>query len=264
MLVNGPFAAGHPYEVPGNQLRCVLEMQNCYDIENAYSASVHVAFLRVRTDEDLIKFTKRWGPLHVFKQDRQEIILPVAWFWSRQRTLSAFISLIDAIKSREREKDALIEYANAKSEDDKLRLPYVGGESFSASFRRFFPVSESDISGSIRNAELNSVRQAAISEIQIISIPCKACFEVLVARKPEVIARWKIDTLEDALQWMVWRDFARGQPVSYCRECGSAFIPESKHPRKYCSPDCGHKVAARKWAKDKRAENKRSRRRKAG
>ena len=51
-------------------------------------------------------------------------------------------------------------------------------------------------------------------------------------------------------------DLLRRQPVSYCEECNKAFCPENKHERKYCSPECGHKVAARKWARNKRKQGR--------
>jgi hypothetical protein len=56
-----------------------------------------------------------------------------------------------------------------------------------------------------------------------------------------------ITSLEDAIEWMLWHDLAGRRPLTFCHECRGAFIPESAHQRKYCSPECGHRVAARNW-----------------
>jgi hypothetical protein len=81
---------------------------------------------------------------------------------------------------------------------------------------------------------------------------CSAGFDVRVSRRPHVIAIWKLRNLEDALQWMVWRDEWAEQPLQYCVECNDPFRPDTKHRRKYCSFECAHKVAARNWARQKR------------
>ena len=67
-----------------------------------------------------------------------------------------------------------------------------------------------------------------------------------------VEAQFKLENLQGALEWMIWFDEFRHLPLQFCSECNTPFQAEYRHTRKYCSPECGHRVAAREWARKKR------------
>jgi hypothetical protein len=241
--------------IRGGLLHCGLNLKDLYNLTDAYSDHPHVSFLRMQTEEDLRNFTLMWGPLVRSDFSRGEIKTPVAWCWSYQRRLAALVKLSNAIRNREKERAALEEFVTAEWEHEGL---------FSLDARncwslfilaRFFPAGQ-DPMASLRDAEMRTVRVAAIGMIRATPVvACSASFDVKLARRPEIVARWTIDTLDNALRWMAWRDEWRGQPLSYCAECDEAFCPASKHRRKYCSYKCGHKVAARRWARKRRSEH---------
>ena len=42
-------------------------------------------------------------------------------------------------------------------------------------------------------------------------------------------------------------DVFQERPLVFCKECSQAFRPVTAHVRKFCSEECGHRVAARNW-----------------
>lgn len=243
--------------IQDGRLHCRLDPQNLYSLDEAYSTQPHLLFLRMRTEGDLRDFTCRWGPLFYFDPDLTSDVSPVAWYWSRQHWLSALVKLVNAVRERHGERDALEKYVTADYEDQDVRFPEVKVPPTNA-VMHLLPAA-SDLSAAriaIGNADVRAIREAASEVVRQASVlVCSAGFDVRSTR-PRVVARWKIDSLDGALRWMVWRDEWRGQPLSYCAECHGVFSPKSKHRRKYCSQECGHRVAARKWAKDKRRKTR--------
>ena len=236
-------------------LRGGLDIRRQYSLADAYSGSPHVSFLNMRTDKDLEAFTARWGPLLPADPALGEFAVPAALYWWFQHRLSAFVKLINAVRSREREQSALEEFIAAECElEELLSLPesWVGYH-----LGPFFPEADDPLAA-LRVAELKKVREVAVGMIRNTPlVVCVPGFDVDVGlRGPKIIARWTINTLETALRWMVWRDEWRGQPMLYCSECRRAYVPESKHKTKYCSPACAHRVAAREWARNRRQEDK--------
>jgi hypothetical protein len=122
-----------------------------------------------------------------------------------------------------------------------------------------FPGAEDPLAA-LQEADVSVARAAAAKMLrQTPLVVCSAGFDVRRGRgrEPEVVARWRMDTLDDALRWMVWRDVECKQPISSCPECGKMFRPDSKRWMKYCSYACAHRVAARLSARKQRAKSKR-------
>lgn len=250
VLAPGAWPRCRSVMIRGEELHCDVDWQHLYHLEDAYSAQPHVAFLKIRTDEDLRAFTQKWGPLVLPSSPGSEVTLPVRQSWSRQRRLAAFIGLVRSVRDGENEREALEEFLTAESETWGI----TKGISL-VILSRFFPAltdGRGAMPDVIREAELKTIRAAVAAEIREAPLPGSPGFDVRLRRPGEVVARWKIDTLQDALRWMVWRDEWAGRPLTYCTECNTPFCPKTKHRRKYCSFECAHKVAARNWARQKR------------
>ena len=252
--------------IQNGQLHCGLDFQSSYNLADAYSAQPHILFLRMRTDQDLRDFTRRWGPLFGFNPETASDATSVAWYWSSQRCLSALIRLINAVTNGDEERDALEEFVTAKFEQEEMRFP--GLEPPPAPVVMHLLSAAQDLSAAveaIRQAELRAVRAAATSVIRDTPVvTCGAGFDVEVSRRSsKVAARWKIDTLDGALRWMVWRDQAHGQPV-LLRGVQHGFLPRQQAQEKVLLPECAHRVAAREWARVKRKRAKESKSKKRG
>jgi hypothetical protein len=61
-----------------------------------------------------------------------------------------------------------------------------------------------------------------------------------------------VTSLEDALHWMVWQDVFQNHPFQFCAECRKLFQPDTRHEKKFCSPECAHRKTGREWQKRKR------------
>jgi len=242
-------------EVREGTLLCVLDWDNQYDLESAYSNRPHLSFLQLRTDDELRHFTLRWGPLNLVRSARSEIRVSVVEFWSEQRLLSALLRLVNAVRNRTNERDAVAAFVTADRKANELAFepdpPFVR-----SILGKFFPAA-SDFVEAVHEADIGTVRDAAAEIVRRHTmVVASAGFDVKPGRKPEIVARLQMLNLLEALKWMVWRDEWRGQPLAYCPECDKAFGPRSKHAKKYCSPECAHKVAARDWARRQSASKK--------
>jgi hypothetical protein len=231
--------------IEGGRLWCTPDLSRLYNLGEAYADQPHISFLQMRTEEDLKRFTLRWGPL-----DGLEALdgrgKPLDWYWSVQGRLSALVKLMESIESRSGEREALeksyvAEFKGKSELDERLKAIRLS----------VWPsIDDSSATAIIRTAELAEVRKAAAYIVRGTSVFLQAGFEIRGGNK--VVAAWKLHSLIGALGWMVWCDQWHGQPVSYCQECAKVFRPDSKHPRKYCSTACAHRVASRNWARQKR------------
>jgi hypothetical protein len=67
-----------------------------------------------------------------------------------------------------------------------------------------------------------------------------------------VSASFNINSLEEALHWMVWQDVFQNHPFLFCEECRALFQPDSQHEKKYCSTGCARRKASRDYERRKR------------
>ena len=52
-------------EIEDGNFVCDLDWTRTYDLEKAYSKDSHLQFLNCANDEDLLRFTRAWGPLYL-------------------------------------------------------------------------------------------------------------------------------------------------------------------------------------------------------
>lgn len=242
------------------QLQCHLAFERTYKLLEAYRSGLHLRFLECDSDQQLVSFLKSWGPLYAewltLWETRDSVSIPLSRCRAEQRGLRALIGLLTAFKRSAGERAALQEYIEAEYELQFNSLAPSYDPSAVWLLKSTFRI-EASVSEWAQSSNLPMVRSATMVALQ--NVPFMVGASLTCNRKagrPQVEARWNVDTLEAALRWMVWQDEAIGRPTLCCEECRKVFRADSAHVRKYCSYECGHRVAARKWQKAKRERDK--------
>ena len=101
---------------------------------------------------------------------------------------------------------------------------------------------------------------AVVPDLSVLSLAPLRFFIDRDGRRDVVRAELGLDSLSEALQWMVWQDYFQKRPYRFCEECGSVFGMRNRHERKFCPGSCAHNNAAResyrrKHPKRERREN---------
>ena len=248
-------------ELQGEWLEYVLDVDRKYD---PHHAQCHVRFLNLRTDDDLVGFTRVWGPLmteDVWRRGNEfGGKTRRSLYWAFQAALKAQLELDQGFRFRDKEglETALLKYITAAD----------GWASTSA--RRKVAPKARELSrlytGQDRNPQ-DWIPKANISRLREVAAWCLGYFSLefrLSATwqdgKPQIAWEPYIPTLAQAIQWEVWNSLTGARPLTICEECRTVFAPDSAHPRKFCSYPCAHRVAIRLWRKRKaKGESKRKR-----
>ncbi len=255
--VNGYWPRCRTVEIRENRLVCVLDDERrSYYLTDTYRYAPHSQFLNLKNDLDLVRFVCTWGPLYfVHENGRSEPVGEIETYWKFQRWLRAAARLVQALERSRSERESLLEFLNA----DRA---WAGDDFLTDALNKLFSVPK-DPEQWIPQASESLVRKVVpfcIESSLNVSATLRATRR---GRRAEVTARWRVETLKDALEWMLWYDVFRERPLVFCRECGTSFQPRTAHLREFCSPECGHRVAARDYASRRRAAQKRLRPRKA-
>lgn len=238
-------------ELQGEWLAYVLDEDRRYD---PHRAQCHVRFLNLRTDEDLVGFTRVWGPLlteDVWRRGnefggktRRSLC------WAFQAALTAQLELVQSFRSHDRKalEAGLLKYVTA-----------ADGWSSTITLRKVTPKA-TELSRLYTGHDRNPhdwIPQANISRLREVAAWCLGYFSLdfrLSATwqdgKPQMAWEPYIATLSQAIQWEVWNSLTGARPLTICEECRTVFAPDSAHPRKFCSYPCAHRVAMRMWRKD--------------
>lgn len=223
-------------QVDGDRLVCALDWERQYDLVRVYRYRPHIAFLNLKTDDDLVRFVLWWGPLWLYGPSGE----PEGGkqrYWAFHRKLKALVNLIQAFKSRDTvaRRATIQEYADAQNDDPRKLREFVYSSKAGDDRRWILRASP---------RELRAVAEFCIATCFTVT-SCLVC--TWRDDRAEIGWAYAITSLEKAIEWMLWHDLAGRRPLTFCHECRSAFIPDSAHQRKYCSPECGHRVAARNW-----------------
>lgn len=248
-------------QLVNGQLQCYLAFERTYKLLEAYRSGLHTRFLECDSDQQLVSFLKSWGPLYAERvtlwETRDSVFIPLNRCRAEQRGLRALIGLLSAFKGSAGERAALQEYIEAEYARQVNSPVGSSDEPFAVWLLRSTFRIEANVSEWVRSSNLSIVRSATM--VALHNVPFMIGASLSCSRRagrPQVEARWNVDTLEDALRWMIWQDEAIGRPTLVCEECRKVFRADSAHVRKYCSHECGHRVAARKWQKSKREREK--------
>jgi hypothetical protein len=56
---------------------------------------------------------------------------------------------------------------------------------------------------------------------------------------------------------LIFLDEWKDHPLHQCDDCGRLFRSDTRHPRRYCSPECARRVSSREYKRSIRAKQKR-------
>jgi len=125
---------------------------------------------------------------------------------------------------------------------EKPRFPYPAADGFSVAWGSASAVWPETIDR-LEHEELGLVRDLTKMALEFTNLVMGGTLKCRRKQgKPHVEACFTFRSLRDALEWMVWQDEYRRSPIQFCQECNGVFRTTSAHPRKYCSPVCGHRV----------------------
>ena len=229
---------------------CDLDWGHKYDLADK-RAQLHVRFLNLKNDEDLMRFIGAWGPL--WQTTPAQVVTPRAYLWAFQKRLKAGLGLVQSARFNDATSltGAILAYVAADDEEyvqGPLRQP--GGWSTTA-----INVSMLHEVGGLRhpkewipNAPLRVLRKVATECFSgKLSFNLRGAWEGGRLRHTWTPALY---TLAQAIELELWNSLTGVRPVTICDECRTAFSPDSAHSRKFCSYKCAHRVAMRLWRKN--------------
>jgi hypothetical protein len=214
----------------------------------------HLQFIGCDADEQLLRFVKAWGPLTLSGEDLQRGFCynSIEGYRVFQSRLKAIVGLLGSFKSNEQGRESLQAFIRAEFEWNRFL-----GHSPETDFVIVGLKSRHNITGDVFNwvveaqpADLWSAIAFVVQTAPLGTTPSLRCTRR--SGKPIVKAHWNVDSLEQALSWMVWYDEFTQNPLICCHACRKVFRPQTAHVRKYCSYDCAHRVAAREWQRKQR------------
>lgn len=253
--------------VAGDHLVCVLDFAHTYKFTGAYRYAPHTQFLNLKTDEDLARFVRTWGPLYMVNDKGQsEPLSDISVYRRFQAWFGALVKLAYTFEQprpeQESLRESLREFVSAEKEWSgnnmgimAINLLYSVPQDH-RSMRAQRRVAAQDPDRWIPKADEAVIRQAAAFCIESslhVSVGIRATVRT---RQCEVRAGPEVRTLLDALKWMYWQDLSMRRPVLCCPECRTFFSPTTAHAQKFCTYECAHRVAARNCARKRRAAHR--------
>lgn len=247
----------------GNHLIYAVDWKHSYDLADN-RAQLHIRFLNLKTDQDLVGFVRTWGPLWqvtLTNTGEKEMSVVRSTCWAFQRKLKAELGLAQNGRFNDAAglKAAILEYVAA--DDECYQQGPIGkpGEAGSAAFFLSLLYSRCtgiDVSRPKVPHPKEWIPKAPLSVLRSVAAHClpgSFSFALHAAWKGgRLHYSWKPDeflNLEQAIEMELFNDLIGVRPVTICDECRTVFLPESAHLRKFCSRRCAHRVAMRMWRK---------------
>jgi hypothetical protein len=233
-------------ELQGEWLSFVLDVDRRYD---PHRAECHLRFLNLRTDENLVRFTRLWGPLmteDVWRRGNEfGGKTRCSLYWAFQAALTAQLELVQSFRFRNKEglETALLKYITAADGwSSTITLRKVA--STARELSRLYTGHDCNPQDWIPKANISRLREVAAWCLGYFSLEFRLS-ATWQAGKPQMAWEPYTPTLAQAIQWEVWNSLTGARPVTICEECRTVFAPDSAHPRKFCSYPCAHRVAMR-------------------
>lgn len=263
--VKGP-SGGYSYrcsrvEFVGDTVKWELNPQSRYSFFEAYVKKPHLQFIEAKDDDALRDFVRAWGPLYFSVPWESEWgnSHPIENYHNERDKLIASVQLLASVEKRQRQRYALTQWLETQrrlASDDvslysirqTLQLPGDPISGFDYGFRNWLEGATSK--------QIEAVILALVPQLSVLSIAPLRFFVERVGRRNVVRAELGLDSLSEALHWMVWQDFFQKRPYRFCEECGAVFGMRGGYKRKYCVGSCAHRKAARESYQRKRDERK--------
>jgi hypothetical protein len=226
-----------------------------YSLLEAYQKAPHRQLATATDDEQLRAFVKAWGPLR-WSLNAWSGSDPIANYRNERDRLEAIVKVLAAVAQPVTQRDVLLDLVRLSARDSVFEFIMTG-------LRNIFPIPGKCPAGFDPNIQ-PWIEGATQSDVQK-AIEHLACNLPLMRLGPTftvvkeggrsvVRASLGIDTLGQALEWMIWQDIFQERRFQFCERCRKLFIPDSRHAMKFCDERCAHLEAARKYAQRKRGK----------
>lgn len=240
-------------EIENGHVVCDLDWTRTYDLEKAYPKDPHIQFLNCANDEDILRFTRAWGPLYLRSTGGPDD----EWQTGRvRRSLAesrAFLrrfrgvkGILEAAKGNVDEREALAEFLAADEEAFRLGTQYKPDDLPHQQYSlKLWLRIKGSIFDWVQTAPIVPIRQALKFCVEAeVTMPWLGGVRVVPYKgRTKVIPTYRLSSLEDALGWMIWLDEWNTNPPTVCPACHTVFRALSHHKMKYCSYRCAHRIA---------------------
>lgn len=242
-------------EMRDRNLVCQLDLSRTYDLEAAYPKDPHIQFLNCSTDEDLRRFTRAWGPLYLRRGGPDDelqkglVVRPVGEYRADARRFRGVKGILEAAKGNGDERETLREFLTADEEESKFSPLYKPDEPPFVQFSLKLCLGiEGSIFNWIETGTIIGIRNALKYCVEAeVTVPWPGGVRVVpYGGRTKVVPSYRLGTLRDALQWMMWFDEWNTNPPTACPACHAVFRPTRRN-KKYCTYNCAHRSAMQSY-----------------
>ncbi len=226
-----------------------------YDLVGAYAKEPHIKFMNCDKDVDFERFVSAWGPLLLFPEtlERGWAVVQLRDYRARRDLLRAVTRIMSACKGLQDKRESLVEFFTAIV---NMVAPGLTREVMKEAVSLDL-ISEPLFSLQQKGDPLKWVESASAADIRKVLASCvedwfrspsRWGFRVQPQGKVfEIRPSFELNSLWDAMRWMLFFDEWNHRPPVLCAECPTIFRPTTAHERKFCSPECAHRAANRDW-----------------
>jgi hypothetical protein len=238
--------------IDGDTIRWELSEAKRYGILQEYGRGrPHRELMAADSAAKLKLFVRKWGPLR-FRQERAGRD-SVQWYCDVRDHLTATVRLIDAIGDRTKQRPALLSLVRL------VEFSLNPLKTFLQMTPRWSAVC-CDPERWCESAPLDEIEALCEQFVNEYPFACGPRFAVVRRNRRNVVrSSLFINSLMEALFWMVWQDTFREEPFSFCKDCGKFILREGGREWKYCDPACAKRNADRKSWRRKHGKNLRYR-----
>lgn len=229
-----------------------------YDLMESYQRSPHLQLAKASDDEALRAFVKAWGPIKAIGLHSTSGTDSLDDYRKERDVLATAIRLVASIRLPKLRQSALMDAISSFGRRDYTDTPLIG-------LRRHMGIPWKEKTGFDPKLHewANHATEGEVSAACAYLVSCLPLNDYTLKLKVEhgkhgdiVRARLDLNSLVDALHWMVWQDVFRERPFLLCAECGALFQPDSQHDRKFCSMQCARRKTSREYERRRRAKEK--------
>ncbi len=241
-------------ELQGEDLVYQLDPDRRYNLLDN-RAERHIRFVNLTTDQDLVAFVKTWGPLFV---ESVRLTPKEFWgrstralFWNFKSKLIAELQLVQSFRSGMRTglESAILRYIAAADGWTTTITLHKTTSTASELNLLFTARRDGNPEDWISKSNISRLRQVASWCVNNFSLEFGASAS-WQNNKPQLTWEPRVTSLAGAIQWEIWNSAIGAPPLTICEECRTIFLPETAHPRKFCTTKCAHRVAMRMWRKN--------------
>lgn len=211
----------------------------------AYRSQAHREFINASTDDTLIEFVQKWGPLWTGE-------MSLSLLRRRRDELTAWARIIGSPGSPDAARAVC--YLLHSESDLPILTPAL--RAFLDGRDLWYESELRPIDHELERRILQTSRQqgAGVCEFTLQYFgPLMNSFGIAMDRNRSR-AVYKFLDLSDGFRWMLWQDLWLERPFGFCarKECGNIIIQVESRIKKFCSEKCGKNCRDKKFAKSRR------------